>query len=117
MLDMGISTKTITWLRHKGYDAIHLSDVGLHTLTDIEILRKAVEEDRIIITADMDFSQLLSVHTNYAASVIQFRVTNFKAENIIDKLQLIFQKLSSDFSVPQIVTVEDNRIRVRKLPF
>jgi predicted nuclease of predicted toxin-antitoxin system len=116
LLDMGISARVTTWLKENGYDAIHLTDEALHTLSDIAIIEKAIQEDRIILTADMDFGHLLATNKSYIVSVIQFRVTNFKADNIIDKLTLVFEKITIDLETQFLITVEDNRIRYRTLP-
>jgi predicted nuclease of predicted toxin-antitoxin system len=52
---MGISSRIALWLKNQGHEAIHLNDENLFQLPDKAILEKAVREDRIILTADMDF--------------------------------------------------------------
>ena len=32
LADMGVSTRSVKWLRDNGHDIIHLSEVGLHRL-------------------------------------------------------------------------------------
>jgi len=113
---MGISIRVNTWLRESGHDTLHLSEKGLHRLADSAIIHKASEENRIILTADMDFGHLLATHKEYNVSVIQFRVTDFKAANIIDKLTLVFDKFVSEANSHFLITVEDNRIRYRIIP-
>jgi predicted nuclease of predicted toxin-antitoxin system len=61
LADMGISPKTVTWLTKQGYDAIHLLEQGLEKLTDEQILEKARQEGRIILTVDLDFGTLLAI--------------------------------------------------------
>jgi len=34
LADMGISLRTVSWLREQGYDVVHLRDEGLQTLSD-----------------------------------------------------------------------------------
>ncbi len=116
MLYMGISNKVSDWLKNLEHDAVHLNDLGLHMLPDVEIIKKASEESRIILTADMDFGQLLALTQLSSISVIQFRVTDFTPLNIISKLELLFDKFSGYLETGYILTVEDNRIRSRKLP-
>ena len=44
------------WLIDKGYDAIHTVDLPKKNLTeDIEIIRIAMKESRVIVTKDSDF--------------------------------------------------------------
>lgn len=61
LADMGISLRTVAWLRDAGYDVVHLRDQGLQKLPDEEILIKARTEVRILLTVDLDFAQLLAV--------------------------------------------------------
>jgi predicted nuclease of predicted toxin-antitoxin system len=116
LLDMGVSQSIAVWLKSQGHDAIHLNDQGLFKLSDILILEKAVNEKRIILTTDMDFGQLLAFNKSQRASVIQFRTSVFTPANIREKLELLFEGFSDQLSLPFIITVEDVRIRFRKLP-
>jgi predicted nuclease of predicted toxin-antitoxin system len=50
LADMGISLRTVSWLRNAGYDAVHLRDEGLQRLPDDQILVKARTEGRILLT-------------------------------------------------------------------
>ena len=60
LADMGISPRTVNWLRSQGYDAIHLTEQGLERISDRAILLKAQDEQRIILTVDLDFGFLLA---------------------------------------------------------
>jgi len=44
LADMGISMRTVLWLRSNGYDTVHLREQGLHRLSDTDILQKARSE-------------------------------------------------------------------------
>lgn len=114
---MGISVRVGDWLKTQEHDAKHLNDEGLHMLADIDISSKAVAENRVILTADMDFSNLLATHHDLQVSVIQFRVTNFRPEYIILKLRLLLEIYSAELDGNYIITVEDKRMRFRRLPF
>jgi predicted nuclease of predicted toxin-antitoxin system len=74
LLDMGVSYQAAQWLNSIGHNAIHISNEGLHTMSDSLIIEKATLENRIILTADMDFGQILSFTKNHSVSVIQFRI-------------------------------------------
>lgn len=62
LADMGVSLFTVSWLREAGHDAVHLREQGLQRLPDAEILLKARQEDRIILTMDLDFGTLLAIN-------------------------------------------------------
>lgn len=117
LLDMGISGRAGNWLQDQGYDIVHLSDVGLFDLPDADIITKAIKEDKIILTADMDFGHILAFSKSDTVSVIQFRLSDFTPAALIEKLQLVLEKFSTQMQAGHhIITVEDNKVRVRKLP-
>ena len=93
-----------------------MNDENLFQLPDKAILEKAVREDRIILTADMDFGQLLALNKSQQASVIQFRVSDFTPDNIESKLELLFKKFADELDGNFLITIEDYRIRYRRLP-
>ncbi|MHC5935953.1 DUF5615 family PIN-like protein [Nostoc sp.] len=49
LADMGISLRTVSWLRRDSSDVVHLRDEGLQRLADNEILIKARREGRILL--------------------------------------------------------------------
>ena len=61
LADMGVSGRVVSWLREQGHDAIHLRDEGLQRLPDREIFGKAVAEDRVILTFDLDFGEIAAL--------------------------------------------------------
>jgi len=57
LADMCVDVRIIKWLRQNGHDATHLRDEGLHRMPNGEIFEKAIREDRIVITFDLDFGE------------------------------------------------------------
>jgi predicted nuclease of predicted toxin-antitoxin system len=57
LADMGISPRTVTFLRELGHEAVHLHEEGLERLGDTAILAKARKEGRILLTHDLDFGE------------------------------------------------------------
>ena len=55
LADMGVSSRTVAWLRDNGHDAVHVRELGLQRASDAEILRKAAEDTRVVLTMDLDF--------------------------------------------------------------
>lgn len=116
LADMGISPRTVNWLKVKGYDAIHLAEEGLERLADDEILVKAREEDRIVLTVDLDFGYLLAVGGETLPSVILFRLGNESYEIINDRLAEVLNRFEKDLNLGAIISVSDQAVRVRHLP-
>jgi predicted nuclease of predicted toxin-antitoxin system len=113
---MGIAQSVAAWLTGIGHDAIHLNDEELYKLPDDLIIQKAINENRIILTLDMDFGQLMALDITKQTSMIQFRTSVSTPANIRAKMELFFAQFDSQLNDKYIVTIEDNRIRYRKLP-
>ena len=54
LADMGVAVPIVEELRRQGHDALHLRDEGLQRSPDQQILDKAIAEDRILLTFDLD---------------------------------------------------------------
>ncbi|MEQ8755027.1 MAG: DUF5615 family PIN-like protein [Coleofasciculus sp. G1-WW12-02] len=116
LADMGISPRTVNWLKAAGYDAIHLVEEGLERLADDEILVKAREEGQILLTVDLDFGYLLAVSGETLPSVILFRLGNERYEMINDRLMEALNHFEEDLAAGAIISVSDEAFRVRRLP-
>jgi len=114
--DMGISPRTIALLREQGYDAIHLIEENLEKMTDQNILDKARQEERILLTVDLDFAQLLAISGDSLPSVILFRLGNVSREVVNRRLLAILNDYATELTNGLIVSVTDVSIRLRHLP-
>lgn len=61
LIDMPLSPGLADWLIQQGYDAVHASGIGLHRAPNNEILERAIREQRIVVTADLDYLRLLAL--------------------------------------------------------
>jgi predicted nuclease of predicted toxin-antitoxin system len=77
LLDMGFAPKTAEFLRSAGHDCVHLHERQLDTLPDDQIMALAESEDRVLVTADLDFARLLAIQKKHRPSVILFRLKWF----------------------------------------
>src|SRR3989337_3331710 len=82
LADMGISPRVVEELRQKGHDAVHLAEQGLHRMVDGDILQKARQENRVLLTHDLDFGELLAASGGALPSVIIFRLKDMRAPNV-----------------------------------
>ncbi len=116
LADMGISLRTVSWLRSAGYDVVHLRDEGLQRLPDDQILVKARTEGRILLTVDLDFAQLLATSGDNLPSVILFRLGNENYNAINERLTEVLRECEADLEVGAIISVSNETFRVRRLP-
>jgi predicted nuclease of predicted toxin-antitoxin system len=116
LADMGVSQRVVEWLRAGGHDAMHLRDERLQTLPNGEIFQKAAREQRVVLTFDLDFGEILAGSGGQIVSVVLFRLRNTRADFVIQRLDDVLGQSSVDLSQGAIVVVEDGRHRIRKLP-
>ena len=63
-------------LGDEGYDAVHVRAYGMQAATDEEILARALDENRIVVSADTDFGAILAAQEADRPSFILFREPN-----------------------------------------
>lgn len=116
LLDMGLAESTARFLRMDGHDAIHLREQGLQRLPDEGIVAKAVDENRIVLTHDLDFGRIVALSGERLPSVITFRLSDMRAPNVNRYLANLLTRFSEELELGALVSVQDDSIRVRRLP-
>jgi predicted nuclease of predicted toxin-antitoxin system len=116
LADMGISPRVVEELRMKKHDAIHLIEEGLNRLPDREILQKARQENRVLLTHDLDFGELLAASGGELPSVVVFRLKDMRAANVSKHLFSIINQQSEALSQGAILSVTEQKVRVRRPP-
>ena len=100
----------------QGYDAVHVSELGLHRASDTDIMARAKEEGRTMITADLDYPRLLALAQVTDPSLILFRAGNWTEADVITRMGEILQTLPEADIAQSIIVVDRDRVRRRRLP-
>src|SRR5205823_223324 len=99
-------------LRELGHDAVHAGEVGLHRAPDDEILTRAAQESRIVVTADLDFPRLLSTAERASTSVILFRGGDFDDTAAFSFMRRALKAMGQTGDRQFILSVD--RVRIRR---
>jgi predicted nuclease of predicted toxin-antitoxin system len=116
LADMGVSMTVVRTIRESGYDVVHLREEGLQRLADPAIILKARHEERIVLTFDLDFGDLLAASADVLPSVIIFRLQNTSPAFVAARLLETLSECGQALATGVILTVQDNRYRLRRLP-
>jgi len=115
LLDQGLPRSAAAILRDKGYDVLHVAEIGLRDARDIEIIHYAREQDRIVVTLDADFHALLKVGGHSKPSVMRLRLEGLRGAELADLVEQVFTTVENDLRQGALVTVNAKTIRVHRI--
>lgn len=116
LVDMPLSPEIARWLRSLGHDALHASELSMSRATDDVILAAAVTQERVIITADLDFPRLLSQVSASGPGLVLLRSGNYSELESLECVHRVLLAVHPDELPRSIVVVDRERIRRRWLP-
>lgn len=117
LIDNNLSPALAEALRDAGYDAVHVRDYELQTAKDEAILTRAESEDRILVSADADFSAILQRRGSPKPSIIMFRRTTARRpEHQLMLLTTHLPTIAESLESGSVVVFEQTRVRIRELP-
>ena len=113
---MPVSAMLLDVLRDYGHEGVHAHQLGKDRATDRELLAIARREERVVITADLDFPQLLALSAAEGPGIILFRGGNYTNLEMCDLLERVLQQVPPKTLERSICVVDKQRIRVAPLP-
>ena len=116
LADMGLARSTVAFLHAQGHDAVHLRDQGLQRLEDDEIIEKARNEGRVVLTHDLDFGRIIAVSRATVPSVITFRLDDMRPAQVNHYLAEVLAHFTGQLEAGALISVNERGIRVRPLP-
>lgn len=108
-LDQMLQTHVASVLRQTGYDAIRASEVGQSRADDNQILKKEINDNRILVTLDEHFGDWVVLPLNRHPGVIRVKANPATANNILAILLPFLKRLSSDNIRNHLVILSSNR--------
>lgn len=80
LLDQGLAPAAAVLLRQHGWDAVHVSEIGMQTADDAAILDAALIADRVCVTLDHGFHAHLAMARSGRPSVVLLRTQGLNAK-------------------------------------
>lgn len=112
--DENIHPRVVSYLRDLGFDVVDVKEQGWLGMADEEILSRAHQDGRVLITHDRDFGTLAIAAGKPLTGILYLRPADIRAENTIARLARF---LASELPIksPFIVVLRGTRIRIRNL--
>jgi predicted nuclease of predicted toxin-antitoxin system len=93
-----------------------VAEVGLDRVEDSEILEFARHDGRVCVTLDHDFHARLALTKAGGPSVIFVRLEGLGSSRQADLIRRVWTACEDAISIGAAVSVDEETIRVRKLP-
>jgi predicted nuclease of predicted toxin-antitoxin system len=116
LVDECLSARIVGLLAAEGHDVVHAQDRELLGHADDEVLELARAEERVLVSADTDFGEILARSGAELPSFILFRQGNRGPEHRAAVLLANLEEITADPVAGAVVVFADDRIRVRRLP-
>jgi predicted nuclease of predicted toxin-antitoxin system len=116
LLDQGLAPATAAILRQRGFDVVHVLEIGLDKAEDLEILAAAAEQNRVCVTLDHDFHTHLALAGQGRPSVILLRIEGLGASAQADLIASICPICDAALNEGAAVSADGSSVRIRRLP-
>ncbi|MBA4390790.1 MAG: hypothetical protein C0399_07615 [Syntrophus sp. (in: bacteria)] len=112
LIDMGVGKSIEKWFKTNGYDVKSVRDIDARA-TDVDILKWATLEDRMILTMDKDFGELVYNCGMHHSGVLILRLEDATGD---EKIELVSRILSnfSDKIRNKFCVFQNGRLRIRE---
>lgn len=113
LADAHISMEMVSMIRSLGFDCKDSSAIPAR-MPDVDVLRGAHQEHRIVLTADKDFGELVFAHQLDCLGVILIRINRANESERVARLRTVWSSVVSRLP-GAFVTVTAHSVRVRPL--
>ncbi len=113
LLDQDVYAVTARFLVGLGHDVVLASEIGMSEADDEDLLKKAQEQDRVFVTRDRDFGNLVFIK-GLGAGVLYLRILPSNKSAVHSELERVLKAYSEDELRKAFVVVEPAVHRFRK---
>jgi predicted nuclease of predicted toxin-antitoxin system len=114
LLDQDVYEITARFLIDSGYDVVRVAELGMARASDEENLNRAIELNRIFVTRDRDYGNLVFVK-QIRSGVLYLRVLPSNIGLVHAELERVLNEYSEDDLKSAFVVVEAGKHRFRKI--
>jgi predicted nuclease of predicted toxin-antitoxin system len=111
--DENVARAIVQWLRGRGHDVLYAPEAGPGE-PDSAWLGRAQAEERLILTADKDFGEMVFRECRTTWGVVLLRVEHLAIPQRLARLQAVWGVVEAN-QTGAFVVITDRKVRVRKL--
>jgi predicted nuclease of predicted toxin-antitoxin system len=117
LIDASLPRSTKTVIEALGHNAVDVRDILPPASPDADIAFMALDENRVIITRDFDFANILLYPPEKYPGIIVLKVRALKPIEINNIIELFLTTTSPETILHSLIILEPNRYRVNKVTF
>lgn len=114
LADENVARDVVAWLRASGHDVLCAADAQAGA-TDVHWAAFAEQEQRVIMTADKDFGELVFRDGLTGHGIVLLRLDDLSVADILARLQSVWSVVEAN-PAGRFIVITENRVRVRALP-
>ena len=112
LTDENIDEELIAFLRSEGFDVTTVFEINLQSKSDVLILQEATKRNRIVISHDTDFGQIVFTQKIPFIGIIYLKPGHLVSEYTIQSLKTIFAT-QSELIPPFMVIAEHKGLHIK----
>ena len=113
LADENVEKVVVDWLRGEGFDVLYIAEIS-PSVNDEEIIRLSYDEQRVIITNDKGFGELIFYRKEPVIGLILIRAKDESAANKVELIREVIGKLG-DRMMRHFIVVNEIGIRIKSI--
>ena len=113
LADECIPASLVDFLRHTGHDVLYVAELAAGA-DDVRIVEQAAREDRLLLTEDKDFGDLIFRRGRIAPGIVLIRIASENPQLVEERLAAAIGQYGERL-FGQYIVIEEGRFRSRPL--
>jgi len=114
LADENLYVPIVTGLRERGHDVFSIIEQGEIGIGDEEIFQMAVKENRVIVTMDKHFSNMLRFPSDLCGGIIVVRLYKIQVDKTTRLFFTFFDQLHEDQITRNLIIMTRKKMRIRR---
>jgi len=113
-IDENLPIEVVEILQQHGYDASHVIDENLQGCSDKKLISVCRSEQRVLVTLDKDFSNILKYPPEKCRGIIVLKLKSLGKKTVITTIKKLLMVLQKRKPSSELWILEENKIRIKK---
>ena len=112
-VDENLPREAADLFRQAGYDAVTVGEEGLCGRPDAVIATVVRHEDRVLVTLDLDFSDIRAYPPEQFAGLVVLRLNHQDKTHVLEVMTRLLPVFSHEEPTGHLWIVEETKVRIR----